>query len=234
MTTLSLNEVELSARKAAVGAGLPQGIAYETGRAAAWLAVAGLPALTVCADALEAARDGNTGPGRISDIEGNWLIEPADARPLCPCRAGVAAADLLNAGAHSVTLRAVQWPTLVIALLAALIDPGSATIQLGWENGDNAPPLALAGGVATVASDETLASGLTSTTDLTIKAQATTSQSPGNVYGDTAARQRVVTEGVSPDPAAAERIARLIANTLVPASDLSRDRGAGAGQIDSN
>ncbi|MDQ0315592.1 DUF3726 domain-containing protein [Amorphus orientalis] len=235
MTTLSLNEVEQSIRKAAVGAGLPQGTAYETGRAAGWLAVAGLPAFTISADALEAAHAGATAGARVTHLDGGWLIEPADDRPLCPCRAGVAAADLLNAGAQSVTLKTVAWPILAVALLTVLTETRSAVVRLGGgDNPDSAPGLAVRGGVATASTHDTLAAAQISATDLTVTASEAAAPAPGTSYGDAAARRRTVTDGVSPDPAAADRIARLIANTLVPASDLSRDRGAGAGLIDSN
>lgn len=51
--TLSLNEIEVTVRKAALGSGLPLGLAEEAGAAATWLAVAGFPVEKLMASALE-------------------------------------------------------------------------------------------------------------------------------------------------------------------------------------
>jgi hypothetical protein len=52
---LSLNEIEVTVRKAALGAGLPLGLAEEAGAACVWLAAAGLPVAELARAALDGA-----------------------------------------------------------------------------------------------------------------------------------------------------------------------------------
>jgi len=230
MIRLSLNEIEVSVRKAGIGAGLPYGIAHETGRAAEWLALAGLPALAICAEALEASLDKKTSLGRGTDTGAGWTVAPTDGRPLCSCHAGVVAADLLNAGTTTIRLISVASPVLVVALLAAVSDAPGVSVIMGDDAGPavliTAPKVSLLGG-------GDLSTWTTPSNLLIERANPAASVAPLVVYGDAANREKVVASGV-PQEAAADTIARLLARTLVPASDASRERGAGAGSIDSD
>jgi hypothetical protein len=49
---LSLNEIEVTVRKAALGSGLPLGLAEDAGAAAAWLAARGFPVAELIGAAL--------------------------------------------------------------------------------------------------------------------------------------------------------------------------------------
>lgn len=231
MTVLSLNEIEINVRKAGIGAGLPYGIANETGRAAEWLALAGLPALAICAEALEASLDGKTAVGRGTDTGAGWTLAAADDRPLCACHAGVVAADLLNAGSTAIRLRSVASPVLVVALLATVTEAPGISVALG--SGEGAANVLIAAPEVSLLSGAEL-SAWTATADLLIDlASPAAVSAPLRVYCDKASRERVLETGVPQEPAS-EAIARLFARTLVPASDASRERGAGAGRIDTD
>lgn len=231
MTRLSLNEIEVSVRKAGIGAGLPYGIAQETGRAAEWLALAGLPALAICAEALEASLERRTAAGRGTDTGAGWTIVPADDRPLCSCHAGVVAADLINAGSTTIRLVAVASPVLVVALLATVSEAPAVSVALG--DGAGAPAVLVAAPKVSLLGGGDLATWTTPSDLLVELADPTLAPSALRVYGDADSRQRVIASGVPPE-AASDVIARLFARTLVPASDASRERGAGAGRIDSD
>ncbi|MGX1097795.1 DUF3726 domain-containing protein [Amorphus sp. MBR-141] len=231
MSRLSLNEIEVSVRKAGIGAGLPYGIAQETGRAAEWLALAGLPALAICAAALEASLDNKTSVGRGTDTGAGWTIVPADDRPLCSCHAGVVAADLINAGSTTIRLVSVSSPVLVVALLATVAEAPAVSVILG--DGDGAPAVLVAAPKVSLLGGDDL-STWTVPSDLLIEIADPAAAAPAlRVYGDADSRARVTASGV-PQEAASDVIARLFARTLVPASDASRERGAGAGRIDSD
>ena len=82
---VSLNELEATGRKAAIGLGVPVGLAQDAARALAWLAEAGLPALPILLDALASyprtdASILTLGPSAI-----DWfLVDGADQR-FGPC-----------------------------------------------------------------------------------------------------------------------------------------------------
>lgn len=232
MTTLSLNEIEVSVRKAAIGAGLPYGIANETGRAAEWLATAGLPALAICAEALEATAEKKTAVGSGTDTGAGWTLAPGSDKPLCPCHAGVVAADLLNAGSTTIRLVSVGSPVLVVALLAAVAQAPSVSVALG-NGAEEARVLVAAPTVSLLAGPDLVA--WTGPADLTIElSDPDATVSALRVYADPAARETAFASGVPHEPEASDIIARLVARTLVPASEASRERGAGAGRIDSD
>ncbi|MCV9999230.1 DUF3726 domain-containing protein [Pararhizobium sp. YC-54] len=112
--TLSFNEVLSSARKAAVGAGLPYGVAEDIGMAAAWLSARGVDGIAATVQALETV-----------DPRGRRNV--ADAVATRAAVEGVAAIDALCAGetAKTIVLGRVDAP----ALLAGLA--GVAATNLG-------------------------------------------------------------------------------------------------------
>ncbi len=105
--TLSLGEATVLAAKAARGAGLPWGLAEETGRAARWLEARGAPGLLAVAALCEAREAGTA------------------AR--CPLRLGCAVAD--GARAPAGDLGPVAAPLLLAPFLAARAAPGAATLR---------------------------------------------------------------------------------------------------------
>ncbi|MEW5421851.1 DUF3726 domain-containing protein [Amorphus sp. 3PC139-8] len=228
---LSLNEIEGTVRKAAVGVGLAYGLASEAGRAAGWLAAAGLPALTLSADVLDAVASGDSNPGHAREDENGWTIVGTD-RPLCPFRAGVAACDLLNAGASRITLKGVLLPVAAIGLFTVV----STVPRLILSRGDRSDGASIATGIVTVPEADPLETGWAGPLDLMIAGsdEDTPAETGLKRYGEPADRARVLSTGIPDEPEAMVRLKRHIAKTLVPASDASRERGAGAGRIDSH
>lgn len=234
MSTLSLNEIEGTVRKAAVGAGLTYGAANEAARAAGWLAAAGLPALSLAADVLDAVANGHSDPGRAREDARTWTLA-GTGKPLCPFRAGVAACDLLNAGATRVTLDGLMLPVAVIGLFAVVSTVPRLTVRRG-DTPDAPPAATIANGIVTVTPGSSLTTGWEGPLDLVVEAtpDAAAPDLTGPRYGDPGDRARVLSAGICDDPEAMARLQRHIANTLVPASEASRERGAGAGRIDSD
>ncbi|MDG3578191.1 DUF3726 domain-containing protein [Rhizobium sp. YJ-22] len=184
---LSYNEVSSTARKAASGAGLPQGVAEEIGQAAAWLSARGLDAIAVVVRALS----GN-GPQVIlaglpaidtlccGEEPEEAALESMDCSLLLLALAGVAAG---NAG---LSLAAQREDKTLLPLDAACREPATDRLRLVRHGQGNA-------------SEATLSSRPAATSEAAY----------------TAALQ-------------------LAAKTYVPASDLSRAMGAGAGTTDND
>ena len=76
--SLSFNEVELLSRKAAMGAGLPSGVAEELGQAARWLAARSFDGLAIVTDALESHSEGH-GSSRHPAVEALRLLDALPA-----------------------------------------------------------------------------------------------------------------------------------------------------------
>lgn len=131
--TLSLNEIEAQAKRAARGAGLSWGMAEEAGRAARWLASHDLPGSAHLADVL-AMNDGlpQSDVAPVS-LEGDWH---AAAGALCPLAAGSAlndCADRLGRG-EPVTMTDISCPLLVLPFAAWAAIHLGAPVQIGWES----------------------------------------------------------------------------------------------------
>ena len=124
MSALSLNETEALARKAARGAGLPWGLAEETGKAVRWLALRRLPSLALLADHLE-ANDGRAYAALAPEDEaGVWR---APSGRLCPLVVGCALLDRRHdlAGGRTVETGPVAHPLLLLPAVARAVDEAS-------------------------------------------------------------------------------------------------------------
>lgn len=238
---VSLNEIELTLRKAALGAGLPLGLAEETGRAAAWLAGYGLPAVEPCLAALDRLEQGADGACRFRRMAAGWRLAAAAGGMLSAIHAGAAAADHLRAArrqetaATALALAAVDAPLLLAATLAASAD--GAPFQARWQGRAGAVALRGTGDeVGLAATDDAALTAPADAMQLGLGAAAAASGLPPRLEAGAAreARWRVLAEGVRVDPGAWRRAGRYAARCLVPASARSRLTGAGAGQPDSD
>jgi hypothetical protein len=230
---LSLSEVEVTTRKAALGAGFPLGLAEEAGACAAWLAAAGFPFAELMAAALLTDT-----PERPHVIRKGDVVELAGEGVCSALRMLPSACDLVIASANarrpiSVEAR-VDVPALAIAQ-AALASAGSAVplaVAIGGvlsvvTRGENSP--LLFGSIATIAA---LRSKLVS-----IRLMDESNPQPQHgpdAFGLEGARVLALEQGVVADDHDWERVSRLAARTLVPATIQSREHGAGAGLIDSD
>lgn len=214
---VSLNEIETLARKAAAGAGLPVGVADDFGAAVRALAEAGAPAERLAAKALGSLDAGAVRPAPRRD-GAVWRLAPSSDAALSAAASAPTAADLACAFCSDpdggVVLEAVDVPEIVIGALAA--SGGDFTVEYGGRqlrvSGGEIGPLSGAPGA-----DTPVAMAIRS----------------GAGAGD-GLRRTVPTEGVPADRTAWEALERYAARCLVPESEGSRLRGAGAGLLDAD
>lgn len=115
---VSLNEIETTCRKVAIGAGFAVGLAEEAGAAAAWLAARGAAGERAVADALKADPDAMP----VRDSSG-FL----SARVL---RAGVSAIDLALATGATVQLLDMDAPLLLVGLAGVAAARTGKTVEI--------------------------------------------------------------------------------------------------------
>jgi len=128
--TLSLNEIESLARKAARGAGLDWGLAEEAGKATRWLCAAGWPGAEILAKNLSRIDGVSYNRLRPADTDGIWTAP--DGR-LCPLIAGAALLDRSSAIADGeIRLGPIGCPMLLIPYLAWVADRTGATLGIAW------------------------------------------------------------------------------------------------------
>ena len=216
--TYSLNEVEMQSVKAARGAGVPWGLAEEAGKAARWLAAHGQPALDALVGMLDLI-DGRPYADLTPVFEaGRWVGREGT---LCALVAGVTLCDRAEALAAGERFETgpVAYPLLVVPFVAAAHRATGCAFALEWLGTSitiDAAGLHMAPGGDVLAS---VADRLTC--DL---------RSP-TLSGD------VVTAdlgGVRVDPALWARLGVYAHRIYVPASEASRERGAGAGLNDND
>ena len=218
---VSLSEIETTVTKAALGAGLPLGLAEEAGAAARHVAQVGLDPLTAFLPALESLDSGRSA-GFAPDAAPAGDFRPAAAR-LSALAAGPSALDLLAAGEPEVRLLALDAPGVVVALALRASKRGPGAIRLRRDGRAEAlcrgGALLLVGGTR----DDLVAAG---PCDLTLDVPEAC---PETAAATETAR---LGEGAELDGALWGRLAALAARRLVAGTEASRLAGAGAGLVD--
>jgi hypothetical protein len=210
MMRRSLNEIELMARKAAVGAGWAGGLAEDAGRAAAWLCSHGY-------DGVQAAHASiNAGPQELSveHTQTGVVFQQAQA-----ARAGPSVLDLMADGGvmdHAI-LRNVDVPIMVLGLAGVLSAQYGTAVGLEFANGTQAH----------MAPEGHQISGEIVCASCDVKVRRIT-WSGTNLKPTDAASGYDVNEDIW------AKLGDFAANTYVPATEESRWRGAGAGLIDND
>jgi hypothetical protein len=213
MIELSLNEVETAAAKAARGAGLSWGMAEETGKAARWLAGCGLdwaPSLIALLGAqVELAAPVTRLPAPLGTGRADLLLSPLAA--------GAYLEDLGPAANH-LALQATARPLWLLPFAARMASALEAAVVIGWEG--------LSVTVWPFGGD--LAGNLDALNAAVAKAVTWSHFHPGDVAATptrtlTRASRSIIATGDW------QALNRLGARTYVPASDISRAKGAGAG-----
>jgi len=204
---LSLNEIEGGLRKAAIGAGLPVGLAEDAGRAAARLTAAGFDGVGVVLLGLA----GDTGPIRPKIKDGLAMIAGAN-----PVAGGVAAIDLVAAGVVDRAQVVAAWPLLLAGLAQVAAQEQGQVFALSF--GDAGKGFVSKRGID-------MAGRITAgSCDVTIRRAAA---------GSGIAAPVTVTTG-NVDAAVWQQVGALAARTYVAATDASRLSGAGAGLTDND
>jgi hypothetical protein len=215
---VSLNEIEVTMKRAARGVGYPWGLAEEAGKAARWLAAHGLPSAEVFYPFLQAV-DGKAYADLRCVPQGNTL--KASSAPQCPLIAGCYLADLglgpLSAAGAMV--ENVYSPLILTAILGALAEAGNQPLSVAWQG----VTLALLPGGIALASHSPALTGPRA-------AQVTIGPCVSSPSTITPARQ----QGVVVDDAMWDKLQILAARTYVPASERSRSAGAGSSMSDND
>lgn len=211
---VSLAEIDAMGRKAAQGAGFSWGMAEEAGRAARWLAAYGLPGPETLAMVLEAV-DGAVGRYAPRVEAPRWRSE---AGPVCPIAAGAALSDRAEAiaGGARFDLAPVLSPLMVVPFLCRAARDLDCTIAM---MGDRFRLAATPSGPACPAWSELPAGG-----DWGLSIACATTVPCRPLSAGSAARAVPV--------ALWRTLDRFAQRTYVPASDVSRRVGAGAGLRD--
>jgi hypothetical protein len=224
---LSLNEVEVTVRKAALGVGLPLGLAEDAGAAAAWLAATGFPVVELIGAALE------TTSAEPRMERGDGIIRFLSEEGACSVlRAGPSACDLALAaaglGAGTAVEAVMDVPVLAVAQ-AVLASAGSGVALTIAAAGK--PAAEVADGAPAFLIEPSALAALRAERVRIAPAKAPGRHPPQSFRAE---REAALGEGVSVDAGGWRRVQDLADRMLVPATAHSHERGAGAGLIDSD
>ena len=134
---LSLNEVRFYFTRAAVGVGVPFGLAEDFGRSVSWLACSGLDPARICAPVLQSLESGQSSLyPKLNQWNGEALLKPPPDKLLSAIQAGSFASDWIvpmeqKSGKNSyLSAENVDYPFLVAAALGA---SGCSGWEISWE-----------------------------------------------------------------------------------------------------
>lgn len=211
--TLSLNEIEVTARKAARGAGYSWGLAEEAGKATRWLCAHGMDGCAALAGLLTLVDSADL-PDRSPIADGPAWKAPGGT--LCPLIAGAALSDrAYQVGGSELRLENVTLPILLAPFAALLGRQTGQTVTVAW------PGTQLCTDGARI--------GLTGALRDDPGSATVTVTAGGTIDAPNPARGRA-----DPDPAAWKILNAFAHRTYAPATEESRLRGAGAGLSDND
>ncbi len=222
MTRRSINEIETTLRKAVIGAGWPLGLAEDAGRSGAWLEATGASGVRLCIEALSGPVPDPTG-FRENDREA-VIEEPVNALFFGPAAADRLCADAVSGTPVPLSAASVFAPLLCLPPLAEAAQQVGKGVLVSF---DSVPILCLPEGVAAEA-------GLPS-----LKQMASVSITLSDLYHSgcearkfTLMYHESLDNGIDvADTDWADAVV-FAGKTMVPASESSRQAGAGAGAID--
>lgn len=208
--SLSLGEIETTAKKATRGAGYPWGLAEEAAFATRWLSAQGLDGCAILSGFLQAGFAQNLPQHTPTSLGQDWRAPDA----LCPILTGAAISDrAARLAVQPITLHNVAHPMLLLPFVAR-----AATLLQR--------PLSLQCGALTIA-----AAGAALGRAAPLPALAATLTIS---LGGTISERRSTTLRARPDPEAWQALMALAQLTYAPATDASRRLGAGTGQTDND
>lgn len=215
--SFALNEVEATANKAARGAGMAWGIAEEAGKATRWLASRGLPGPELLLALLERNDNRPYEDMAPATTSGVWT---AGAGPLCPLITGTALSDranLLNEESL-VELDRTSFPLLLAPFLEYWARQSGMPIDLSWSGA--ALTVSPEGGFWTECSGDAL---LVDSVD-SVRCALSTVRDENWTYS------RAIRCSVA--SSVWTRLEHYAHRTYAPATEESRERGAGSDTID--
>ncbi len=231
---VSFSEIEVTLRKAALGAGIPLGLAEDFGRIGCWLATRRVNPLPSGLAALDAFDSENSGAGEVVGTEQELTLAPKAGQSLSALYAGSSACDLLCVQRSAVQLRQVDAPLLVLVSAALASGEHSLAIQVELPSSDGETAVACCDS-GMVCAELGVLEQFCSTFALDMRLELAGSKHSRNrpaVFPATPPHE-VFTEGASVEEAEWSRVEQYAKRMLVPASETSR-AGAGAGEIDTD
>jgi hypothetical protein len=225
---VSLNEIETTVRKAALGVGLPLGIAEEAGLAAAWAATLPIAIETLISEAL-------------ANIDEKRVARPCFtlANGLCRADGGTTSALWLGPTATDIACgetlcrlacEAVDIPFLAAAIVARACEGNSqASAVVAW----NTCRLIITKGACSILAPSATALCARGR-GLNLRHESKP-ESWGVLFATADLQQlksQALRDGIGVDSPAWSHVQRYANRTLVPATERSRLIGAGAGDID--
>lgn len=207
--SLSLNEVEAMANKAARGAGYDWGLAEEAAMATRWLCAHGIDGVAALADWL----DQIDGGARAAPLDPSVPVWQADTI-LCPLATGAALSDFASLWTQAdLRLSQAACPTLLLPFVAAAARQTKRILTLSTQTAQattDGRDLSLTGPFAAHSTEITLTTG------------------------EALDAPRSETNRATPPPQAWDTLTRLAHRTYAPATEASRLAGAGAGLSDND
>ncbi len=215
--TYSLNEIEALSKRAARGSGLAWGLAEEAAKGTRWLSAFGFQGTDLLADLLE--MNDRIPAIDVSPVSLRAAVWHAPARRMSPLIAGASLSDcavrLMERG--SITMENVCVPLLAVPFM------GGAALRLGH-------PVAVEWDGVRVATDGRHLC-LQGETDI-LYTRMTTEMVFSTPAKMTGTKEPVMRASVSPQ--SWDRLAVFAHRTFAPATDESRQKGAGAGLNDND
>ena len=229
---VSFSEIEVTFGKAALGAGIPLGLAEDFGRVNYWLATRKIGSLSVGLAALNAFDTEDSGSVATVESEPEWNLSPQSGQKLSALYAGSSACDLLCAQHAAIHLRKVDVPLLVLVSAVLASSEYSLAIQIELLSADGTTEVVFCD-CGMVRADAAVLERFTVASALDMRLIRTSSGQLRNypVAFPAKAPDEVFTEGATVDETEWNRIEQYAKRMLVPASETSRT-GAGAGEID--
>lgn len=214
MTPFSANETQSIVRKAAIGMGYDVGVAEDLGKAAVWLCVRNFDGAQTVLRSIADGPSQTFTRDSARDSECEYLV----FKGLQIATGGPGIVDIAASGELPVKieLQGVKFPLLLLGLAGICAGSYGIDITIAAEDGS-----------AAISTDGTAIRGIVPPdgVDLTLTCQ----------LGDAgAARAAYPITTFTCDDETWNSLSKLAAKTYVPASEVSREKGAGAGLTDND
>ena len=240
---LSFNEIMFFFTRAAVGAGLPYGLAEDFGRSAIWIAAGGLDPAAISANALKSLDEAQSTISASQTENGaETVLRSSGEKQLSALLAGPSVCDLISASSADsnknqyYSAKNVDHPFMLAAAIGAL---NSGSWEICWQDSGGSCYAVLTAQHANWKTfwDPTDISQMSAAADVTIKSVESSLFKAEKWKGKTSYseknRKRVLETGVQVYETW-PIIHSFFTRCLVPSTEESRKSGAGAGLVDTD
>lgn len=229
MTPRSRNEIETTVRKAACGVGLPLGLAEDVARYGLWLAAGGTPGLDVVCDALDEWAGGARTELTLTEVApGLTVSDPVPALLLAPAAEDRLAIAAAAGRPFALRAAAVSHAPLLVAAMALAGREHGCSVRVTWQE-DNGKRGAFETSSNRLIDLERL--GVSAVDVMVAAERSDADHSSGDLLSETGLPDW---SGVPLADTVWRRLESHAARMLVPATERSRQSGAGAGILDTD